>query len=89
MALGTPCVAMPVTGIPEIMIDGESGLLAQSRDPVSLADACERLLVDEPLACRLAERARALIVERHDVRETTHALAARFAAVAAGSHPGP
>src|SRR5260370_33662406 len=44
MALGTPCVSTDVTGIPEILHDGETGLMAPQRDPVALAAALKRLL---------------------------------------------
>src|SRR3712207_8582814 len=46
----------PVTGIPEVVRDGETGLLVGERDPRALADALQRLLEDAPLRVRLAER---------------------------------
>lgn len=61
MALGTPCVSTPVTGIPEIIRDGETGLLVPERDPVRLARAMERLLGDADLRVRLATGARRVI----------------------------
>ena len=69
MALGTPCVATPVTGIPEILQHEQTGLLVSEADPIGLAEQLDRLLDDESLQLRLAERARALIeTEFDDVR---------------------
>ncbi|HIZ37010.1 MAG TPA: glycosyltransferase family 4 protein [Candidatus Ruania gallistercoris] len=69
MALGTPCVATPVTGIPEVLQHEQTGLLVSEADPIGLAEQLDRLLDDESLQLRLAERARALIeTEFDDVR---------------------
>jgi len=67
MALGTPCVSTAVTGIPEVLRDGETGLMVPQRDPAALADAIERLLGDPTLRVELADRARRLIEEEFDV----------------------
>ena len=68
MALGTPCVATPVTGIPEVVVDGVTGLLVPERDPAALATALARLLDDRDLARNLATRARGLVEAEFDVR---------------------
>ena len=67
MALGTPCVSTDVTGIPEVVRDGESGLLVGEHDPEALAAALERLLIDGRLRVRLAGSARRLVESRFDV----------------------
>ena len=67
MALGTPCVSTGVTGIPEIIRDGETGLLVPQHDPEALAAALERLLTSPRLAAGLAANARRLIEEEFDV----------------------
>lgn len=61
MALGLPVVASRVGGIPEMIVDGETGLLVPPDDPASLAAALERLLGDLPYATRLGQAARARI----------------------------
>jgi colanic acid/amylovoran biosynthesis glycosyltransferase len=61
MALGTPCVATDVTGIPEVLRDGETGLLVPQHHPAALAIAIERLLADPVLRVRLAVGARCLL----------------------------
>ena len=68
MALGTPCVSTDVTGIPEIVRDGETGLVVPQNDAVALAAALERLLGDPELRLGLAARARRRIEEDFDAR---------------------
>ncbi len=74
LALGVPCVSTDVTGIPEVIIDGETGLVVAQRDPKALADALVRLLDAPTLGLALAARGRALIEERFDVAKNTQAL---------------
>jgi glycosyltransferase involved in cell wall biosynthesis len=59
MAAGVPVVATRAGGIPEIVVDGATGLLAPVGDPAAVARAIDRLLDDRGLARRLAEAARA------------------------------
>jgi len=58
MAAGRPVVATRVGGNPELVIDGETGLLVPPRDPEALAEALLRLVRDPGLARRLGEGAR-------------------------------
>jgi colanic acid/amylovoran biosynthesis glycosyltransferase len=67
MALGTPCVATPVTGIPEAIRHDDTGLLVPERCPHALAEALQRLLVDRDLRLRLARNARRRMEEEFDV----------------------
>ncbi len=82
MALGTPCVSTPVTGIPELVREGETGLIVSERDPGALADALERLLDDERLARRLAQNARTLVEADFDIERNSVALREVFGAAA-------
>ena len=68
MALGVPVVATDVTGIPELVEDGRTGLLVPQHDPPRLADAIERLLADRPLATALAAAARERVEREFDLR---------------------
>ena len=77
MALGTPCVSTDVTGIPEVLHDGDTGLMVRQRDPLSLANAIDRLLTDPGLRVRLATSARRLIETEFDI----HRNAARRRAI--------
>ncbi len=81
MALGTPCVATPVTGIPEAITDGVTGLLVPERDPARLAGALRRLLDDGALRTRLAQAARSRVEADFEV----HRQAAQLRDVFAGA----
>ena len=78
MALGTPCVATDVTGIPEVVRDGETGVTVPQRDEAALAKAIERLLADGTLRVQIAARARRLIEREFDIRESAARLRAIF-----------
>jgi colanic acid/amylovoran biosynthesis glycosyltransferase len=58
MALGTPCVSTDVTGIPEALRDGETGLLVPQHASRELAAAIASLLTDPHERVRLAQKAR-------------------------------
>jgi glycosyltransferase involved in cell wall biosynthesis len=64
MAFGLPVVATAIEAVPEIVEDGETGLLVRPRDPVALATACTALLADPSRARRLGEAGRARCAER-------------------------
>jgi glycosyltransferase involved in cell wall biosynthesis len=55
MAEGVAVVATRVGGIPELVADGETGVLVEPDDPAGLGAALERLAADEPLRNRLGE----------------------------------
>ena len=67
MAEGLPAVASSVGGIPEIVQDGENGLLVPPGDPEELARALHRLLTDADLRIRLGKAPRRTIAEHHDL----------------------
>jgi glycosyltransferase involved in cell wall biosynthesis len=78
MASGTPCIATPVTGIPEVVRDGDTGVLVPSNAPRALADAIARLLDRQDDRDRLARAARALIEAEFDSRITARSLRGVF-----------
>lgn len=61
MASGLPVVATRLSGIPELVEDGVTGLLVEPHHPEPLAAALERLLADDALAAELALNARRLV----------------------------
>ncbi len=78
MALGTPCVSTPVTGIPELVRDGTTGLIVPEHDPHALAAALVRLLDDPLLRVRLAKRGRRLIEAEFDIHRNADELRRTF-----------
>src|SRR2546425_4373146 len=79
MALGTPCVSTDVTGIPEVIRDGETGLMVPQHDAPGLAAGLEKLLADAPLRMRLAAAARLLVEANFDTHRNTAGLRQIFA----------
>lgn len=53
MALRRPVVATRTGGLPEVVIDGETGLLVPVHDVRALADAMRRLIEDPALSDRM------------------------------------
>jgi glycosyltransferase involved in cell wall biosynthesis len=64
MATGLPVVATRVGGTPEVVVDGESGLLVPARDPRALANALDAVLSDNALRRRLGGGARARVEQQ-------------------------
>ncbi len=58
MASGIACVATAVGGIPEVVTDGDDGLLVPSGDTSAFATRLEKLLADPDLAAHVGEHAR-------------------------------
>lgn len=54
LANSRPVIASNTGDLPDIVHDGRTGLLVPPRDALGLADAMERLIVDEPLRASLA-----------------------------------
>jgi glycosyltransferase involved in cell wall biosynthesis len=61
MACGLPCVGTRVEAVPEIVREGDTGLLVPPGDPVALAAALERLLRDPTRARAMGARGRARV----------------------------
>ncbi len=57
LAVGSPVIATAVGGVPEVIRDGENGLLVPARDPRALADAIRRFFADDALRARLSAAA--------------------------------
>jgi len=64
MAAAKPVVAARVGGVPEMVDDGESGLLVESEDEDGLADCLTRILDDQPLSLRMGRRGHDIALER-------------------------
>ena len=75
-AAGKPLVAASLSGIPELVEDGVTGLLFPPGDDAALADRLARVLSDEGLARRLGAAAARRVRERFALRGTTAELLA-------------
>lgn len=78
MASGVPVVASRLTGIPELVDDGVSGLLTPPGDAMALADALERLWLEPSLRRRLGRAAREKVLAEFDLHTNAAILARHF-----------
>jgi glycosyltransferase involved in cell wall biosynthesis len=62
LAVGCPVIATAVGGVPEVVVDGENGLLVPAGDVKALAAAIARFFSEDGLRQRLAEAAARSVV---------------------------
>lgn len=67
MACGLPAVASRISGIPELVDDGENGYLVPPADPAALAGALEKLAMDPELRRRMGLAAREKVLRAFDL----------------------
>ncbi len=86
MAAARPVVATAVGGIPEMVVDGATGMLVPPEDPDALAAALTRLTGDGGLRARMGHAGRERALERftlaRQVREVERVLAETVSAAA-------
>ncbi len=78
MASGTPCVASRITGIPELIEDGVSGLLVTPADASALAQAIQLLIGDPEKAERMGLAGRRRVEAEYDLASNGRALVEVF-----------
>jgi glycosyltransferase involved in cell wall biosynthesis len=78
MGSGVPVVASGISGIPELVIDQQTGLLTPPRDAVSIADALECYFTDKDLRKRLGKAGREKIVKEFDLNQNAATLIQHF-----------
>jgi glycosyltransferase involved in cell wall biosynthesis len=80
MAAGLPVVSSAISGIPEVVHHGSTGLLVPPADPHALADALALLLTDPDLRCTLGQAARDFALENLSLEAAVAPLAERLGA---------
>jgi len=88
MASGVPVIATRIAGIPELVRDGQNGLLVAPGDTDATASAARALLEDAELRNRLAAAGRATIEHDYDIRAESRWLAAILTGALAGRSEG-
>jgi len=78
MDSGKPVVATRVGGVPDIVSDGETGLLVDPQNPQALADAIAGLLRDRKLAERLGEAGRRRARSEFSIEAAAEAVGALY-----------
>lgn len=80
MATGKPVVSTTVAGIPELVANGETGLLVPPNDAAALAAALERFARDSDLRIEFGQKARQRIEREFAIEKTIEPLLERFPA---------
>jgi hypothetical protein len=70
MASARPVVSTRLAGIPELVVDGQTGMLAPPGDSTALAHALEQLLRDPELRSRFGHAGRARIEQDFRIEQT-------------------
>ena len=78
MALGVPCVATRIAGVPKLIEHGVAGELVPPGDGSALTAGILRLLNDSELRLRYAGAGRAAIVARYDFARRMERLARAY-----------
>ncbi len=74
LAAGIPTIATRISGIPELVIDEETGFLATPADPDALVGALDRVLADYERAQSLAANGTRLVESQFELRDNVAAL---------------
>jgi colanic acid biosynthesis glycosyl transferase WcaI len=85
MASGIPVVATSVGGIPDLITDGENGLLVPAGQPEDLAEALARLIGDPPSRMEMGLKGRQRALQHHDLDARVPDLVRFHESVARGS----
>jgi glycosyltransferase involved in cell wall biosynthesis len=84
---GLACVATKVSGIPELIEDGQTGLLVEPESPAEFARALEALIVDPARRRALGEAGRLRVRAEFGLEENIGRLARRFGLGPAAARP--
>ena len=82
-----PVIATRTGGTPEVVLDGETGILVPPRQPAAIADALRRVLSDPQMARRLAAAGNAYVMSRHRQEPLTRQVEAVYDSVLAAARP--
>lgn len=86
-AMALPVVATAVHGIPDVVIDGETGLLVPPRNPRAMAAALARLVEDAALRTSLGEAGRQYVASQYDWQANTRQMDAIYESITGWKPP--
>lgn len=78
MALGTPVIGTALSGIPELIKHGETGLLAQPEDPTSLCNTIRYFVEHQEEVEKMRRQARVHIQDQFNIIKTSQQLRSEF-----------
>ena len=87
MALKKPVVGTNVGGVPEQVIDGETGFLVEKANSDQIAGAVIKILGDTDLARRMGENGRRLVLERFSIEAMLDRTEALYDRLLGTPHP--
>lgn len=87
MGSGVPVIASDLSGIPELVINHQSGLLVPPGDAPGLAAALERLAVDAELRQQLGAGGRVRVLDEFDLHKNAAQLVRLFVPEMEGTQP--
>jgi glycosyltransferase involved in cell wall biosynthesis len=70
-AAGLPVIAQETAGVPEVVRNGETGLLTPEGDPQALADAIRNLLSDDERRQRMGRAAREFVLQERSLGQAS------------------
>lgn len=80
LACGLPVVSTRISGIPELVVDGETGRLVEPEDPIGLATAIREVLADPDRSREMASAGRRKVLEEFSLAENVRLLVAEIEA---------
>jgi glycosyltransferase involved in cell wall biosynthesis len=81
LACALPVVATALSGIPELVREGETGWLVPPADPAALAEALAKVWAEPERSARLAGAGRDLVLREFDLQTNVQQLSALFTQV--------
>lgn len=78
MAIGVPVISTAISGIPELVIDGQTGVLVPPRDPAALAKAIKRLYNDLALRQSFARNGRQKVEREFNIKKNVDRLTEEY-----------
>jgi glycosyltransferase involved in cell wall biosynthesis len=78
MACGLPAISTRLVGIPDLVIEGKTGLLVEPRNPQQLAEAIAKLADHPEMAAAQAAAGRQWVIERFNLRDCIEPMIARY-----------
>jgi glycosyltransferase involved in cell wall biosynthesis len=82
MAAGIPVIATPVGGIPDFLIDGETGLFCEVNNPRSIAQKVTKLIKDRDSYEYITKRAGEMVREKYEWKQIASKMKELFDKVA-------
>jgi glycosyltransferase involved in cell wall biosynthesis len=81
MALKTPCISTNISGIPELIDNGENGFLVEPKNPDKIAEKIILLIENDDRRIKMGERAREKILMDFNIKKEVQNLEKIFQAV--------